>query len=110
VTPTDRPREKGTVVLGSLGEVVAFEEKAPQPRSTLANAGIYVTGPELFDYMPRSVPASGVLDFGFDVLPRMVPHVAAYRIDEFLMDIGTPEAYEQAQSLWPGLPAPTPLA
>lgn len=103
IVPTDRPREKGTVVLGPSGEVTAFEEKAAQPRSNLSNAGIYVADQELFDYMPPSVPETGVLDFGFDVLPRMVPRVAAYQIDEFLMDIGTPDAYERAQQTWPGL-------
>jgi mannose-1-phosphate guanylyltransferase len=102
VYPTDKPREKGTVVLGSNGEVLAFEEKAAAPRSNLANAGIYVANQDLFDYMPATVPAEGVLDFGYDVLPRMVPNLAAYRIDEFLMDIGTPEAYERAQQAWPG--------
>ena len=102
VTPTDRPTEKGTVVIGSHGQVIEFAEKAAQPRSNLANAGIYVANQAVFEYLPRSLPAAGVLDFGYDVLPRMVPHVAAYRIDEFLMDIGTPEAYARAQEVWPG--------
>jgi mannose-1-phosphate guanylyltransferase len=107
VTPTDKPREKGTVIVGSDGRVLAFEEKAAQPRSTLANAGIYISTQELFTYLPESVPSDGVLDFGYDVLPRMVPRLAAYRIDDFLMDIGTPEMYARAQELWPGLPLPT---
>jgi mannose-1-phosphate guanylyltransferase len=105
VAPTDRPSEKGTVRLGSQGQVIEFAEKAAQPPSNLANTGIYVANQELFEYLPRSLPAAGVLDFGYDVLPRMVPHVAAYTIDEFLMDIGTPDAYERAQQIWPGLPA-----
>jgi mannose-1-phosphate guanylyltransferase len=104
VTPTDRPREKGTVVLGPGGEVLAFEEKAAEPRSNLANAGIYVTTPRLFEYMPSSLPATEALDFGFHVLPRMVPDLAAYRIEQYLVDIGTPEAYRDAQTQWPGLP------
>ena len=103
VAPTDRPTEKGTVLIGSHGQVVEFAEKAAQPRSNLANAGIYVANQEVFEYLPGSVPAAGVLDFGYDVLPGMVPHVAAYRIDEFLMDIGTPEAYARAQEIWPGV-------
>ena len=31
------------------------------------------------------------------------PRLAAYRIDEFLIDIGTPQSYELGQALWPGL-------
>jgi mannose-1-phosphate guanylyltransferase len=104
VVPTDRPSEKGTVILGPHGEITAFEEKAPAPRSNLANAGIYVSDQALFDYLPDAATPGAVLDFGYDVLPRMVPRIAAYRIDGFLMDIGTPDAYEAAQGLWPGLP------
>ena len=107
VVPTDRPREKGTVVLGAGGEVLAFEEKAAEPRTNLANAGIYVASHAIFDAMPREVPADQLLDFGFDVLPRLVPRIAAFPIDQFLMDIGTPDAYARAQAIWPGLTART---
>jgi mannose-1-phosphate guanylyltransferase len=103
VVPTDKPREKGTVILGDRGQVLEFEEKAPEPRSNLANAGIYVTGPALFEYMPSSAPADRVLDFGHHILPAMVPNVAACPLHDFLMDIGTPDDYRRAQEVWPGL-------
>jgi mannose-1-phosphate guanylyltransferase len=102
VVPTDRPKEKGTVTIGSDGRVIEFVEKSPEPRSNLSNAGIYVAGQALFEYMPAAMPPDRVLDFGYDVLPRMLPNVAAYRIDDFLMDIGTPESYAIAQQQWPG--------
>ena len=103
VTVTDRPTEKGTVVTASDGRVLAFDEKAAEPRSNLANAGIYVARQELFRYLPVGVPDDS-LDFGYHVLPGMVPDVMAYRIDEFLLDIGTMEAYRRAQTDWPGIP------
>jgi mannose-1-phosphate guanylyltransferase len=103
VVPTDIPTQKGTVLIGPDGRVLQFAEKAPRPPSNLANAGIYVANQELFAYLDRRVPSSGVLDFGYDVLPDMVPNVAAYEIEEFLMDIGTPEDYEVGQREWPGL-------
>ena len=103
VVSTDAPTEKGTVVVGPDGRILEFAEKARRPRSDLANAGIYVASQELFTYLAPSVPCDGVLDFGHDVLPRMVPHLAAYRIKEFLVDIGTPENYQHGQTHWPGL-------
>ena len=103
VVPTDRPKEKGTVVVDAQDRVLEFVEKSPQPRSDLANAGIYVAGQELFECLPAATPRSDVLDFGYDVLPRMIPRVSAYRIEEFLMDIGTPDGYALAQERWPGL-------
>jgi mannose-1-phosphate guanylyltransferase len=103
VVPTDRPKEKGTVVVDSHARVLEFVEKSPQPRSNLSNAGIYIAGQELFDFIPSSSPNDEALDFGYHVLPRMVQRMSAYCIEEFLMDIGTPESYELAQQLWPGL-------
>lgn len=105
VVPTDRPREKGTVVIDPEGRIVAFDEKVERPRSNIMNAGIYVVDRQLFDELPEPGP-SGLLDFGYDVLPRLVPRLAAYRIPEFLMDIGTPEAYAEAQITWPATHAP----
>ena len=101
VTVTDRPTEKGTVVTAPDGRVLAFDEKAAEPRSNLANAGIYVARQALFRYLPAALP-DGSLDFGYHVLPGMVPDVMAYRIEEFLLDIGTMEAYQRAQADWPG--------
>jgi mannose-1-phosphate guanylyltransferase len=105
VTATDKPREKGTVVIDDAGRVVAFEEKAPQPRSNLANAGIYVARATVFETLEAARPAQGPFDFGHHVLPQLVPNLCARAIDEFLLDIGTPEAYALAQTLWPDVRA-----
>ena len=106
VVPTDRPEEKGTVVMGPGGQVIAFEEKSEDPRSHLANAGIYVAGQRLFEYLEQcSAGNERPFDFGYHVLPRMVPDVGACRLgeDEFLVDIGSPENYEYAKATWPRL-------
>lgn len=100
VVPTDRPQEKGTVVLDEQGRVLAFEEKVARPRSNLSNAGVYVATTEVLDNL-AAVPPADVLDFGYHVLPRMVPRMAAYPVREFMMDVGTPEAYAHAQVAWP---------
>jgi mannose-1-phosphate guanylyltransferase len=105
VAPTDKPAEKGTVVVDENGRVLSFHEKAPQPRSNLANAGIYIARQQIFDRFPAWTPGGDALDFGHHVLPRIVPDIAAYPIEEFLVDIGTPENYERGQVAWPGLPA-----
>lgn len=103
VVPTDRPTEKGVVVVGHDGRVTDFAEKPSQPRSNLANAGVYVATQELFGYLPASLANGETLDFGYQVLPSIVPHLYGYPIHEFLMDVGTPQALESAQKEWPGL-------
>ena len=102
VQPTDRPSQKGTVVLDEHSRIVAYEEKSPAPASNLANAGIYMVRPAAFDCFPAAQPAEGILDFGYHVLPRLVPNLSAYLVEELLMDIGTPADYEKAQHVWPG--------
>jgi mannose-1-phosphate guanylyltransferase len=103
VVPTDAPAEKGTVVVDADGRILEFVEKSSQPRSNLANAGIYVAGQELFSYLPQAAAEVGALDFGHHIFPAMTPHLGAYPINEFLMDIGTPDDYERGQLGWPGL-------
>lgn len=102
IVPTDRPREKGTVVVDAAGRIVSFEEKAERPRSNLSNAGVYVASATLFDDL-RALAVPGGFDFGHHVLPRLVPRLAAYPIHEFMMDVGTHDAYARAQLEWPAV-------
>jgi NDP-sugar pyrophosphorylase family protein len=54
--------------------------------------------PLLLDVIPKQSP----VDLGFHVLPRLIGRMAAYRISDFLIDIGTMETYRTAQLTWPG--------
>jgi len=76
---------------------VDFVEKPERPRSNLANAGIFVAGPALFDFLSDRTP----LDLGHDVLPRLIGRMYGVRIREYLLDIGTLENYRKAQEEWP---------
>ena len=76
--------------------ITEFTEKPKNPASDLANAGIYVASPEIFDYLPQKE----VLDFGHDVLPKLCGKMIGVESDCFTMDIGTPENYKKAQEMW----------
>ena len=93
------PSRCGIVTVNEDSVIQEFVEKPPQPVSNWAFAGVMVAGPELFDFLPAQRPA----DLGFDVLPRMIGKMAAYRISEYLLDIGTLSNYQHAQQSWPGL-------
>jgi mannose-1-phosphate guanylyltransferase len=95
---TERPRECGIATLDAEGRIVEFVEKPTSPKSNLANAGIYVASPELFEFIPQDQTP---VDFGFDVIPHLVGRMIGYPIEGFLMDIGTPEQYAKVQRLWP---------
>ncbi|MCE9613293.1 MAG: nucleotidyltransferase family protein [Lentisphaerae bacterium] len=90
------PSQCGIAECNSEGRILSFEEKPAHPRGCLANAGIYLAGPSLFDL----IPPKPYTDFGFDVLPRLVGRMFGYRISEYYRDLGTPERLAQAQRDW----------
>jgi mannose-1-phosphate guanylyltransferase len=90
--------EFGVVETDAEGNILGFQEK-PDPKeaiSTLANAGVYVLEPEALEYVPEST----FFDFANDVFPRLLASTerfVGYQGDFYWSDIGTLEAYRQAQ-------------
>lgn len=95
---TNVPKQCGIAAVDAYGRIVAFEEKPEQPRSNLANAGMYVAGSGIFKYLESGKPT---LDFGKDVLPRLVGRMFGWRAEGYLIDVGTPENYRKANEEWP---------
>jgi mannose-1-phosphate guanylyltransferase len=95
------PRRCGIVTVDQQNIIRQFVEKPEMPSSSLAFSGIMVSGPQIFDFIPKNVPA----DIGFHVLPKLVGRMAACQISDYLLDIGTPENYQIAQNSWQGLGA-----
>jgi mannose-1-phosphate guanylyltransferase len=93
------PTHCGIVTMDGNSIIQEFIEKPSQPVSNWAFAGVMIADSELFNFLPDRRPA----DLGFDVLPKMIGKMAAYRISEYLLDIGTIGNYENAQQSWPGL-------
>jgi mannose-1-phosphate guanylyltransferase len=88
------PEQCGIVEVDGDGIIRNFEEKPRVPRSNLAFSGVLVGTPALLDQIPDTVPC----DLGREVLPKLTNRMAAWRIPTYLRDIGTPEAYEAAQT------------
>jgi NDP-sugar pyrophosphorylase family protein len=88
----------GVVELDADGNILAFQEK-PDPReavSTLANTGIYILEPGVLEY----VPENAFFDFARDVFPCLLAageRFVGYEGDFYWSDIGTLQAYRQAQ-------------
>ena len=91
------PKRCGIVKLDEKGVVLDFVEKPKVPTGNLAFSGLMLATPLLLDEIPEQFP----VDLGFHVLPRLVGRMAAYRISDFLLDIGTMETYRAAQLAWP---------
>jgi mannose-1-phosphate guanylyltransferase len=92
-----QPRQCGIVTLDSEQRVVSFEEKPAQPKSDLANAGVFIARRELLNFLP----SSGFSDFGRNILPKLVGQMRGYVLNGYLLDIGTLENYQRALLEWP---------
>jgi mannose-1-phosphate guanylyltransferase len=93
------PERCGIATVDEQGIVIDFKEKPAHPRGNLAFAGVMIGTPSLL----AAIPEKPVSDIAFDVLPRLIGNMRAYQIPEYVLDIGTPENYQLAQSTWPGL-------
>lgn len=88
------PRECGIVEMDEHSTIISFIEKPEDPPSDLAFAGIIQSSSKLMDYFPDV----DIFDLGHDVLPRVVGHASGYVIEDYLLDIGTPEKLYQAEN------------
>jgi mannose-1-phosphate guanylyltransferase len=95
------PSRCGIVSFDEQMVVREFVEKPVKPNSQWAFSGVMVATPSLLDQIPDLRP----VDLGFDVLPRLVGRMLAFPISDYLLDIGTLENYQRAQSTWPGFTA-----
>jgi mannose-1-phosphate guanylyltransferase len=93
------PQTQGMVEVDSAGRVLRFAEKPHAwDGGDLANAGVYICEPSIVAAIPP-----GVSDFGHDIIPVLVARgarVYGRKVTGYLLDIGTPQAYAQAQSDW----------
>jgi mannose-1-phosphate guanylyltransferase len=92
------PSRCGVALTDEAEAITEFEEKPQNPRGNWVFSGIMAASPQLFDFIPSSVPS----DISFDVLPRLLGKIRAYRIHDYLVDIGTLANYQKAQTSWPG--------
>jgi NDP-sugar pyrophosphorylase family protein len=89
----------GKVVVDQAGRVVRFEEKPDPGQGTdLLNAGVYVFRNRLSIFEGRG----NAFSLEFDLLPDLARegNCHAHVIDQDLVDIGTPERFQQAERTW----------
>lgn len=96
---TDKPSEKGIALLDKNSFVIQFEEKPKNPKSNLANAGLYISKPEVIELIPRYE----VTDIGFHLLPKLAGKMAGWETEDYLIDIGIHSDLKRAESEWQNL-------
>jgi mannose-1-phosphate guanylyltransferase/phosphomannomutase len=93
--------EVGVVELNKEGRIVSFVEKPPAgtEKSHLANGGIYILEPQIFDHILKDESS----DFAFDIFPQMLNEgfpIYGYKLkqEDYLIDIGSLDKYRKANT------------
>jgi glucose-1-phosphate adenylyltransferase len=98
--PIEQAHRFGIVEISSEGRVLNFTEKPRIPRSNLISMGIYIFNKQVLieNLIRDAADSTSPHDFGHAVIPKMVHYnkVFAYKFNEYWQDIGTVEAYYQA--------------
>ncbi len=98
--PIEQAHRFGTVTIGADGRITDFREKSSTPKSNLASMGIYVFNKKIL--IERLIEDSRDIlsrhDFGYSLLPKMArrDRAFAYRFQGYWQDIGTIDAYYEA--------------
>lgn len=98
LVPAEDCTRAGLVEIDEHGAVRAFHEKPPEKHQGLISAGIYLLERKVAETIPLGKPVSLEADF----FPRLIGHglYAVIGRGPFL-DIGTPDAYGEADKLFP---------
>lgn len=94
----DEVDQYGVVILDEHGRITGFQEKPAKgtQKSKLANTGIYVFEPAIFE----RIPPNTFYDFGKQVFPELVagglPFYGMELKGAYWRDIGTPDEYRRA--------------
>lgn len=91
---TDDISDFGSVRVDGSNRILAFEEKVPERRPGLINAGIYVFDKKIMGHVPQQESFS----LERDLFPKIIGQFCyGHIISGGFLDIGTPERYQQAQ-------------
>ena len=94
---TNKPEQCGIAVVNKELLITDFIEKPKEPASNLASAGIFVIEPQLLHSFSFK-DENSILDFGFDLLPQLVYRMKGFVINDYILDIGTLDNLNEANS------------
>ena len=98
--PIEQAHRFGITAVDNQGRITDFAEKPMSPVSNLASMGIYIFNRKVLveHLFEDSTQSNSSHDFGQVIVPRMVRQnkVFAYQFDDYWQDIGTLQAYYEA--------------
>jgi NDP-sugar pyrophosphorylase family protein len=87
----------GLIKIDDSGTIIEFTEKPAIPTNGYVNVGVYLLQPEVCAAMPKRQ-----FSLEYDVFPTLAQSrkLKSLKHDGFWLDVGTPERYSHAQSLF----------
>ena len=92
------PSSCGIVEINNENVVVGFYEKIKSPPGNIANGAVYILSNELISLLKNELPKA--VDFSNDVIPLLLEKIFTYETSEVFLDIGSPETYSKANSIY----------
>lgn len=89
---TEHPKECGIIKIDDNNKLIEFIEKPENPKSNLANCGIYFFPKQFISELLLKNPFR--FDLSTEVIPDLVNKAEVYITKKKYIDIGTPEKYE----------------
>jgi len=95
--PWEEASRFGILADDEQGRIYEFAEKPAEPKSNLANMGIYVFKTDVLIDILQKMKKVG-LDFGNDVIPSLIEggNAYTYHFKDYWKDVGTYESYLEA--------------
>ncbi|OGK16418.1 hypothetical protein A2774_03100 [Candidatus Roizmanbacteria bacterium RIFCSPHIGHO2_01_FULL_39_12c] len=87
------PEDSDLLTVDKNRKITEWIKTPHAKKSGLNSAGLYILNEKVFDFLPEKVP----FDFAHDFIPLLLKKIPlyAYHTKELMMDIGTPERYNQ---------------
>jgi len=96
VVEVEDTKDYGLIFLDDSQRIIQFKEKSGKEK-TYINAGVYLFEKEIFSLIPPETKYS----LEYDLFPKLVgKEFYGYISQERLIDIGTPERYEEGKRLF----------
>jgi mannose-1-phosphate guanylyltransferase len=96
---TSTPESCGIVSLDRNAVVTGFFEKVSRPPGSLANAAVYIAEPNIMDLIGKLTSTHP--DFSTEVIPALLGKIFTHHNNRFHLDIGTLNAWSEAQTSYP---------
>lgn len=94
IVESNDSKDFGQIILDDSQRIIRFEEKKKRNGKSFINAGIYLFKRDILSLIPPNIKYS----LEYDLFPTLVgKKLYGFITKEKLIDIGTPERYEQAQ-------------